>query len=226
MRYDHITEGVFRSRPNRFIAHVSVNNKVEVCHVKNTGRCKELLVPGAPVWLQESSNPRRRTKYDLIAVQKGVRLINMDSAAPNRVFGEYLAAGKLFENPTLIKPETVFGASRFDFYAEAGERKAFLEVKGVTLEEDGAVLFPDAPTIRGVKHLNELIRAKEAGFEAYAVFIIQMTDVKCFTPNRAAHPEFADTLKKAHEAGVKVLALDCAVTPETLEIGSPVKIVL
>lgn len=226
MRYDHIRDGVFLSRPNRFIANVTIGGAVQVCHVKNTGRCRELLVPGARVWVQERDDPSRRTKYDLIAVLKGQRLINMDSSAPNAVFGEYLAAGRLFEAPSLIRPETVFGSSRFDFYVEAGPRRAFLEVKGVTLERDGEALFPDAPTERGVRHLRELVRARRAGFEAFAVFVIQMSGVRSFSPNSAVHPEFASSLREAREAGVNLLALDCRVTPESLEINGPVDILL
>ena len=226
MRYDRVREGVFLARPNRFIAQVALEGAPVVCHVKNTGRCRELLVPGARVWLTEADNPMRRTKYDLVAVQKGDRLINMDAAAPNRAIGEFLAAGRLFARPDLVRPETVFGDSRFDFYVEAGERRAFLEVKGVTLEEDGVVLFPDAPTERGVKHLLGLMDAKRAGFDAYAVFVIQMTDVNFFTPNRRTHPAFAEALAKARDAGVELLAYDCAVTPESMEIGKAVKIVI
>ena len=226
MRYARVREGVFLARPNRFIAEVALEGVPTVCHVKNTGRCRELLVPGAKVWLAEADNPMRRTKFDLVAVQKGDRLINMDAAAPNRAFGEFLAAGGVFERPDLVRPETVFGDSRFDFYVEAGERRAFLEVKGVTLEEDGAVLFPDAPTDRGVKHLIGLTQAVGAGFEAYAVFVVQMADVRYFTPNRRTHPAFADALLRARDAGVRVLAYDCAVTPESMAIGKPVNIVI
>ena len=216
MRYDNIRAGVFLSRPNRFIAHVDVDGRTEVCHVKNTGRCRELLVPGAAVWLTESANSARKTRYDLVAVQKGERLINMDAAAPNRVFGEYLAAGLLLPSPTLIRPETRFGDSRLDFYVESRESRAFCEVKGVTLERDGAALFPDAPTERGVRHLGELARCVEAGFSAWAVFVIQMEGVDYFAPNRETHPAFADALRAARDAGVHLLALDCRVTPDSL----------
>ncbi len=226
MRYARVREGVFLARPNRFIAEVSLEGVPAVCHVKNTGRCRELLVPGAKVWLAEAGNSARRTKFDLVAVRKGARLINMDAAAPNRAFGEFLAAGGLFERPEFIRPETVFGDSRFDFYVEAGERRAFLEVKGVTLEEDGVVLFPDAPTQRGVKHLLGLTEAVRAGFEAYAVFVVQMADVQYFTPNRRTHPAFAEALERARNAGVRVLSYDCAVTPESMEIGKPVPIII
>ncbi len=218
MRYENVREGVFLSRPNRFIAYVELDGRAEVCHVKNTGRCRELLVPGAAVWVTESGNPARRTRFDLIAVQKGGRLINMDSAAPNRVFGEYLASGLLLPSPTLIKPETRFGDSRLDFYVENHETRAFCEVKGVTLEENGVALFPDAPTERGVKHLKELVKCVEAGFSAWAVFIIQMSDVRYFAPNRVTHPAFAESLKQAGAAGVGLLALDCDVTPESVTV--------
>ena len=226
MRYENIRQGVFLSRPNRFIAHVETGGGVEVCHVKNTGRCRELLVPGAPVWLTESANPARRTRFDLVAVQKGDRLINMDAAAPNRVFGEVLAAGLLLPSPTLIRPETRFGDSRLDFYVENRSSRAFCEVKGVTLERDGVALFPDAPTERGVKHLKELVKCVEAGFLAWAVFIVQMRDVRYFTPNRATHPAFADALRAASDAGVRLLCLDCRVTPDSITARGEVKIVL
>ncbi len=226
MEYDNIREGVFLARPNRFIAHVEMDGRTEVCHVRNTGRCRELLVPGARVWVREADNPARKTRFDLITVQKGDRLINMDAAAPNAVFREYLEKGLLLPSPTLIRPETRFGDSRLDFYAENRDTRAFCEVKGVTLERDGVVLFPDAPTERGVKHLRELIRCVEAGFDAWAVFVVQMSDARYFTPNRQTHPEFADALGEARRAGVRLLALDCAVTPESITICGVVPIVL
>lgn len=224
MIYTDLHTGRFISRPNRFIAHVEINGAVEVCHVKNTGRCRELLVPGAKVYLDKSPNPDRKTKYDLVAVQKGDRLINMDSQAPNKVFHEYLLSGKYIEGITLIRPETTYGASRFDFYVETPERRIFIEVKGVTLERDGVILFPDAPTERGVKHLNELAAAMDAGYEAHAVFVIQMSDVKYFAPNRETHPQFADALKAAAERGVVVTALDCTVKPGVVDIKGPVPV--
>ena len=224
MRYENVLEARFLSRPNRFIANVTVGGAPAVCHVKNTGRCRELLVPGAAVWLTESANSARKTRYDLVAVQKGERLINMDAAAPNRVFGEYLAAGLLLPSPTLIRPETRFGDSRLDFYVENRESRAFCEVKGVTLERDGAALFPDAPTERGVRHLGELARCVEAGFSAWAVFVIQMEGVDYFAPNRETHPAFADALRAARDAGVHLLALDCRVTPDSLTARKQVEI--
>lgn len=226
MKYTGVVPAKFVSRPNRFIANVTVEGVPAVCHVKNTGRCRELLVPGARVYLEPADNPARRTKYDLIAVEKGERLINMDAAAPNRVFLEYLRAGRLFPSPARIRPETAFGSSRLDFYVESGDRRAFCEVKGVTLEEDGVVRFPDAPTERGVRHLRELIRCVETGLEAWAVFIVQMGSVRRFEPNRATHPEFADALRDAQRAGVNLLALDCAVTPGSIEAGERVEICL
>ena len=224
MTYDNIHEAVFLDRPNRFIAHILLNGQKQVCHVKNTGRCRELLIPGAAVYVQKAANPARKTAYDLIAVWKGGRLINMDAAAPNRVFGEWLRAGGLGFVPELIRPECVHGDSRFDFYFEHGGKRAFAEVKGVTLEEDGIVRFPDAPTERGVKHLRGLARCVEEGFEAYAVFIIQMKGVKFFEPNRATHPEFAQALCQAARAGVKLIALDCYVTKDSLTAGERVEI--
>ena len=224
MTYDNIHEAVFLDRPNRFIAHILLNGQTPVCHVKNTGRCRELLLPGAAIFVQHSANPARKTAYDLIAVRKGERLINMDAAAPNKVFGQWLSAGGPGYVPELIRPERVHGDSRFDFYFEHGGRKAFAEVKGVTLEENGIVRFPDAPTERGVKHLNGLIRCVQEGFEAWAVFIIQMKGVKYFEPNRATHPEFAEALAQAAQAGVKLIALDCNVEKDSLNAADPVAI--
>lgn len=192
--------------------------------MKNTGRCKELLTAGARVILEESSNPARKTKFDLIAVYKNDMLINMDSGCPNRAVSEFIP--KLFNDVTLIKPEAGFGSSRLDFYIEAGNRRIFMEVKGCTLEGGGVCKFPDAPTERGVKHLNELIRAVESGFEAYIFFVIQMEKAKYFTPNRETHPEFADTLKAAYEKGVKILAYTCKVSPDEAVIDKPCKVIL
>lgn len=224
MTYDNIHKAVFLDRPNRFIAHILLNGQTQVCHVKNTGRCRELLLPGAEIFVQRAANPQRKTAYDLIAVHKGDRLINMDAAAPNKVFGEWLSAGGPGFVPERIRPERVHGDSRFDFYFEHGGRRAFAEVKGVTLEDDGIVRFPDAPTERGVKHLHGLIRCVQEGFEAWAVFIIQMKGVKFFEPNRATHPEFAEALIQAAQAGVKLLALDCDVEKDSLTAGDPVEI--
>ena len=226
MTYQEVKRGVFVSRPNRFVAYVEVDGKIEVCHVKNTGRCKELLVSGATVILEKSANPARKTRYDLVAVYKGGELINMDSQAPNRVAGEWLASGGLLENVTLIKPECFYKNSRFDFYVEADGRRIFIEVKGVTLEEDGVVLFPDAPTERGVKHLRELMDAKENGYEAYVLFVIQMQRCRYFTPNRATHAAFADALVEAAAAGVEIRAVTCRVTEDSLRVDRLAEVIL
>lgn len=222
MHYENIVPATFLSRPNRFIANVELNGQPVVCHVKNTGRCRELLTPGATVFLQHRPGAQRKTAYDLIAVYKGDLLINMDAAAPNQVLGEWLAAGGLGEIPTLIKPEAKYGQSRLDFYVELGRRKIFLEVKGVTLETDGLAAFPDAPTERGVKHLHELMACVREGYEAMAVFVIQMKGVHTFAPNWATHREFGETLLQAQAAGVKILALDCKVAPDFLQIDGSV----
>lgn len=224
MQYGKILPARFLSRPNRFVARVEAEGEELVCHVKNTGRCRELLVPGATVWLEESPNPSRKTKFDLIAVEKGDRLINMDAQAPNKVFGEWAAAGGFREGLTSLRPETTYGSSRFDFYWESSKSRGFVEVKGVTLEEDGIVRFPDAPTLRGVKHLDELVKAHEAGYEAAVCFVIQMENVRWFAPNDETHPEFGQALRRAAQAGVEILAMDCAVTPQSLTMGKPVPI--
>ena len=224
MVYGKILPGVFQARPNRLIAHVEMGGRLEVCHVKNTGRCRELLVPGVKVWLEESANPARKTKYDLIAVEKarpeGPLLINMDSQAPNKVFGEWAAAGGLGFVPTLLRPETTYGNSRFDYYwewSQEGEaRRGFWEVKGVTLEEGGTARFPDAPTLRGVKHLEELVLARQAGCEAGVCFIVQMAGMDHVEPNGATDPEFGAALRRTAQEGVDVLALGCAVEPGRL----------
>ena len=222
--YDNTVTGIFQARPNRFIAHAEVGGERVVAHVKNTGRCKELLIPGVNVVLQKSGDPKRKTNYDLVAVWKGSRLINMDSQASNKTFYEYLQSGSFIPGITLIKPEVKYKASRFDFYAEAENRKIFIEVKGVTLEENGVALFPDAPTERGVKHLKELAQCAAEGYEAHVVFVIQMSDVRYFTPNIKTHAAFGETLAAAEKAGVKVTALDCKVTENSLTIGKTVKV--
>jgi sugar fermentation stimulation protein A len=215
---------VFLARPNRFVAEVELNGQTERCHVKNTGRCAELLIPGAAVFLQRADRPGRVTAYDLVSVWKGDRLINIDSGAPNKAFREFLAAGGYLPGVTCVRPETSFGRSRFDFYVEAGERRYFLEVKGVTLEEDGAALFPDVPTERGVKHLKELIRCVAAGYEGHAVFVIQMRGVRYFAPNDRTHPAFGEALRAAAGAGVRVAALDCRVDAHGMTIGEPMPV--
>lgn len=222
MTYGTILSGTFLARPNRFIAHVEVGGQVEICHVKNTGRCRELLAPGATVYLEESANPSRKTRFDLVAVEKGDRLINMDSQAPNKVAAEYLP--RLLPGLTLLRPETRFGSSRFDFYAEAAGERWFIEVKGVTLEEGGVALFPDAPTQRGVKHLQELCAAMGKGFQAMALFVVQMAAVRYFTPNAGTHPEFALALRQAAARGVVIQAVDCLVQPGSLVPGGPVEV--
>ena len=212
------------NRPNRFIAYVTINDEVHKVHVKNTGRCKELLVPGCEVYLEESDNPQRSTRYDLVAVRKGDVLINMDSQAPNKAVYEWLQKKELFPKAELIKPEMTYGNSRIDFYIENGEDKILMEVKGVTLEQERVVLFPDAPSERAVKHVYELIEAVKKGYQAYIMFVVQMKDVSYFIPNRQTHPEFADALTEARKAGVKILAYDCEVTADGMEIRKEVPV--
>lgn len=226
MKYERIERAVFLERPNRFIAYALIGGEKETIHVKNTGRCAELLIPGADIYVQKSENPQRKTKWDLIAVEKGERLINMDSQIPNLAVREWIEAGKFLPGVTLIRPETVYGSSRFDLYVEAGERKIFIEVKGVTLEEDGVCRFPDAPSERAVKHLEELMRAAKEGYETYVFFVIQMKGVRYFTPNTDTHPAFAQALRRAAASGVKVLAYDCRVGSASIEIADPVEVVL
>jgi sugar fermentation stimulation protein A len=222
--YKNILKGTFLSRPNRFIAKVDIGGEVWDCHVKNTGRCRELLTEGCTVILEESGNPNRKTKYDLIAVYKGERLINMDSQVPNKCAMEFLP--NIFDNIKYIKPECVYKNSRFDFYIETENEKIFLEVKGVTLEDEGIVRFPDAPTERGVKHLKELTECINEGYKAYVLFVIQMDDVKCFMPNDGTHPEFGKALRNAAKAGVNVLAYSCKVTESSIEIAEKVAVKL
>ena len=226
MKYENIKEGIFLERPNRFIAHGLVDNHKEVIHVKNTGRCRELLVPGAKIFLEEFDNPNRKTKWDLITVKKGDILINMDSGAPNKVVGEWLLKNEIsdFQGITLIKPEAKYKSSRFDFYVETKKKKIYIEVKGVTLEVDGVAKFPDAPSGRAVKHVEELIRTKEEGFEAYVFFVIKMKGIRYFTPNEDTHLEFKEALIKAEKKGIKLLAYDCVVKPDELMIDEPVEI--
>ena len=226
MKYKEVVKGSFVDRPNRFIAHVKINGEIQTVHVKNTGRCKELLTEGTTVYVQKSDNPARKTKYDLITVVKNGMLINMDSQAPNKVFGEWVSQGNFAANVDLIKPECKYGTSRFDFYIEAGGRKIFAEIKGVTLEEEGIVMFPDAPTERGIKHIKELCECVKNGYEGYIFFIIQMEQCKYFTPNKATHPEFAEALKKASECGVNIKAMNCNVTEDELKILKEVEIKL
>ncbi len=223
MRYAQVLPARFLARPNRFIAQVELRGRVETVHVKNTGRCRELLVPGAQVYLEAAQNPARKTPYDLIAVEKGGLLINMDAQAPNKVFGEWAAAGGI-PGLTLLRPETTWGSSRFDFYWESATEKGFVEVKGVTLEVDGGAFFPDTPTERGVKHLHELKAARQQGYRAAVCFVIQMKGVDFFSPNDATHPAFGQALREAAQAGVEVWAYDCAVTPDALVLDAPVPV--
>ena len=236
MRYPNSTPGVFRARPNRFLARVEIGGEEQICHVKNTGRCRELLVPGCRVYLVKSENPARKTQYDLVAVEKqtghGKLLINMDSQAPNQVFGEWAACGGFRGQLSLLRPETTYGNSRFDYYWESSDEpgkighRGFVEVKGVTLEENGVARFPDAPTQRGVKHLEELMIARQAGYEAAVCFIVQMEGMKVLRPNDSTHPQFGAALRQASQAGVEILAMGCRVTPDSLTVTTPVPVQL
>lgn len=226
MKYKEIYEGKFVDRPNRFIAHVEVNGHVETVHVKNTGRCAELLRKGATVYIQDSKNSERKTRWDLIAVKKENRMINIDSQIPNKVVKEWIEDGNFEENIMMVRPEYTYGNSRFDLYVETEQRKILVEVKGVTLEDHGVVRFPDAPSERAVKHVRELECAVRKGYDAYVFFVIQMHDVRYFTPNTDTHPEFAEALKKASEAGVKVIAYDCQVESDSICINNEVPVVL
>ena len=239
MQYKNITRGIFLERPNRFIAYVEIDGKREKVHVKNTGRCGELLIPGATVYVQESEQPERKTKWDLITVEKKcavlhadgslsdrIRMVNLDSQAPNQAVKEWLEAGNLISGISKIQPECKYGDSRFDLYVEAGERRIFIEVKGVSLEEEGCVRFPDAPSERAVKHVEELIHAVDEGYEAIVFFVVQMKDVDYFTPNMDTHPEFGEALKKAAKRGVKLVAYDCRVEENLMELAEEVPVAL
>ena len=224
MNYSNIEKAVFKERPNRFIAYVETERGREICHVKNTGRCKELLQPDAVVYVQRNDSPARKTKLDLIGVRKNQYLINMDSQAPNAAVKEWLSAGNLFSENARIYSEKKYGDSRFDFYIEDGKRKIFMEVKGVTLEDDGVCRFPDAPTERGVKHIKELIKCMEDGYEAYILFVIQMSPVKWLEPNDVTHQAFGDALREAKKAGVHILARDCKIAIDSMEIMNEVEV--
>lgn len=238
MKYENIQKGTFIARPNRFIAYAEIDGDTETVHVKNTGRCAELLVPGATVYLQKAFDPKRKTKWDLIAVDKVVKhvsgdceedvvkLVNMDSQVPNKAVKEWLEEGNLIEGITRIRPEYTYGNSRIDLYVEAGEKKVLIEVKGVTLEENGRVRFPDAPSERAVKHVEELTRAVREGYEAYVFFVIQMRDVRYFTPNMDTHPAFCEALQNAAREGVHVVAYDCAVSQQEIHIAQRVPVIL
>lgn len=229
MVYSNIRKATFLSRPNRFIANCLLDGVEVVCHVKNTGRCRELLLSGATVYLDEPSGRERKTKYDLVAVEKCLPdgrtlLINMDSQAPNEVAAELLSLGRLFPDATLIRREVTKGNSRFDFCIEQGDQTTYLEVKGVTLEDGGIASFPDAPTERGVKHIEELTELKRQGFGAAILFVIQMKGITEFRPNDVTHRAFGDALRLANERGVSILAYDCIVTPDSITVDQPIKV--
>ena len=226
MKYEKIVKGTFIKRLNRFVALCNIDGEEIFCHVKNTGRCGEILINGAECFLEKSDNPARKYMYSLVTVRKGDRLINIDSQAPNKVAGELLSKGELFPDLQVLRAEKTYGNSRFDFYFEYGNKKAFLEVKGVTLEKDGAVFFPDAPTARGTKHLKELCECVKCGFEAYALFVIQMKDVTHFSPNDETDPVFAEALRNAYRSGVHILAYDCHVTEDEMVIKDSVPVIL
>ncbi len=226
MYYENIEPAIFLERPNRFVAWVETHAGREICHVKNTGRCRELLVPGAEIYVQRNDNPARKTPLDLITVRKGTRLINMDSQVPNRVAAQWVLDSGFVSKQAVVKGEKNFGNSRFDLYIEDGKRKIFMEVKGVTLEDNGVVRFPDAPTERGVKHLKELTAARAEGYEAAVLFVIQMEQVLYLEPNDRTHAAFGQALRQAAEAGVQVLAIDCQIKPDEIVPGKPVKVCL
>lgn len=226
MRYPDCVRAIFQHRPNRFLAEVLLEGHREIVHVKNTGRCKELLVPGARVWLAPGQTAGRKTAYDLVTVQKGERLINLDSQAPNKVFGEWARAGRFRPDLSLLRPEYTCGRSRFDFYWEGDGKKGLVEVKGVTLEEDNIAYFPDAPTERGLRHLEELTALQQEGFHSTMCFVIQMDAIRHFSPNDRTHPQFGAALRHARTIGVQLLALCCKVTEEELFITDSVPILL
>lgn len=226
MFYKNIAAGKFISRPNRFIANVEIDGEIQVVHVKNTGRCRELLLPGSTVYCEKSDNPKRKTAYDLVAVEKGKLLINMDSQAPNAAFFEFIHDGSFKDGIEYIARERKYKNSRFDFYFKRKGKEYFAEVKGVTLEDEGVVLFPDAPTERGVKHLTELEDAVKNGYGGCVVFVVQLNEAKYFTPNRKTHPEFADKLKEVQKAGVEIFAYTCNVTPNSISLLSQIPVVI
>ncbi len=228
MKYNNIVEGTFIKRVNRFIAHVMINGNEEVVHVKNTGRCKELFIEGRIVYLQESDNPKRKTKYSLIAIYKGHKLINIDSQVPNQVITEAIEDHTIkgFENLTFIKREQTYGNSRFDIYYECGDIKGYVEVKGVTLENEGIAKFPDAPTTRGTKHVRELIKGQEEGFINYIFLLIQIEEVHQFTPNNVTDPEFAQALKDAKQAGVVVRCFNSKITEDSINVIKEIEAII
>lgn len=223
--YKNIHEGIFLRRPNRFIAEVEIDGRIETVHVKNTGRCRELLLPGTPVWLEKADSTQRRTAFDLVTVEKQGRLVNIDSQAPNKVVHPWLSEGKLIADIQVLKAEKVFQHSRFDFYGEAINGKRFwVEVKGVTLEADQVALFPDAPTPRGARHMDELLTAVAEGYEAYALFVVQMNNCRYFTPHVERDPDFAKSLQLAARGGVRIVALACEVRPDDLWISHEIPV--
>ena len=229
MRYHNVAEGVFIDRPNRFIAHVSIGGRIETVHVKNTGRCRELLVPGCRVWLEKADSPARKTGYDLIAVEKEREgsqpiMINMDSQIPNAAAAEWLPESGIFPADMTIRREVTYGDSRFDLCIDCGGRRSFMEVKGVTLERQGIAYFPDAPTERGIKHLNGLISAAAEGYGAYLLFVVQMNGISAVRPNDTTHPEFGETLRRAAASGVKCLACQCDVTADSIKINGMIAV--
>lgn len=226
MQYHSVKKGIFHTRPNRFIAHVEVDGAMEVVHVKNTGRCRELLVPGATVYLAKGENPNRKTAWDLVTVDKGGVLINMDAQAPNALFHEWAAAGSFLPDVIRIRPEYRYGDSRLDFCLETPGGLHLVEVKGVTLEEGGAARFPDAPTERGIKHIQELERAVKAGLDATLFFVVQFSNARSVAPNDETHPAFGQALRQAASSGVRVCAWDCTVTPSCVQICRSVPVIL
>ena len=226
MKYLNSHRGKFIDRPNRFVANVEIDGQLQVCHVKNTGRCKELLLPGSTVYLEKSANPNRKTAYDLVAVEKGDLLINIDSQAPNKVVLEWLKAGGLFPESVIIQPEFKHENSRLDFYLTHENRKAFIEVKGVTLEENGIAAFPDAPTLRGIRHIQHLMDLAKKGYESYLIFVVQFKPVIHVIPNDITHPEFGKALRQAASEGVRILAYDCVVTRDTMVLDKKIPVKL
>lgn len=226
MKYSNIVKGTFIDRPNRFIANVLIDGKVEKVHVKNTGRCKEILTKGTTVYLEKSNNPNRKTKYSLISAYKGRMLINIDSQVPNEVVYSSISSNKIPEltDVDLLKKEVKYNNSRFDLYYEKKGQKGFIEVKGVTLEIDGISMFPDAPTERGTKHILEMLKAKKGGYDNFIFFLIQMPDIKYFRPNEEMDPKFSETLIKAKEGGVNILAYNCRVTKDQIELANRVEL--
>lgn len=229
MKYENILTGEFIKRPNRFIADISIDGKSWECHVKNTGRCRELLIKGSKIYVQKHSNPKRKTQYSLISVLKGNVLVNIDSQAPNKVVEEFLRSERgrtFFGNIKVIKPEFTYGNSRFDFYVETEKKQIFIEVKGVTLEVEKTAVFPDAPTKRGVKHVLELCKAINLGYETYIIFVIQMKGVTSFRPNDETHYEFGEVLRIAQKAGVNIKAFDCIVEKDSIGIDMEIPVCL